>query len=310
MIGCIRSAAEFHRQCTPAILRTIVALLMLGGCLLAIILPVMYVNQRVAQDEYGVFVNKFTMEVSGPYDQGAYNLIPGQEIVKFVRTYIGIDGIERMECLSSDKLKIALSIAAQYSYNMHELIPVVLYKFGKEERYKEFLSQLAIHSIMKTCANYTAESFYLNRNGIENAMTNMLSQDIEDAQLGSVLISLQMKDFDYPQRFNAAIESKQLTTQNIITQTNARQSALINAQSRLLIAKDQAQILLMYAQNNASLILNQAQNNASAIAIEWQQLQITYQTIQQSLHLDGDRFLSYLESELLRSNSGALVSLS
>lgn len=307
VINCCRCARRYVLNKRQCLLSWIFFVLLLGGIILAIVLPSMYTNKRVNDDEYGVFINKFTMSVRGPYEPNTYNLAIGDSITRFVRTYVPINGLQRIQCLSSDKVTITLSISAQYSYNPHDIIPIVLFNFGNDDRYKQFLSSLAVQSIRQTCSNFTAEHFYLNRNGVENTMEANLANEMDG--FASTLISLQLTDFDYPWMFNNVIDRKQLTLQNVTTQRNAREGAILDAETKFLITQDQARIMEMYAINNRSILLTQARDNATVVSTQWQKLGLSYLEVKQALGLDEYGFLAYLRSEILRTTSSSLIAL-
>src|SRR3990167_1291281 len=104
------------RYCQRTLLTLLLIVLGLGGFILLIVLPAITVNKRVEQNEVGIFVNSFTTDVVGPYEQGSYTINVGDSIILFTRI-VQDSGLEDIICLSNDKITIDLNVFIQFQYN-------------------------------------------------------------------------------------------------------------------------------------------------------------------------------------------------
>lgn len=123
-------------------------------------------NKKVGQSEAGVRSNSYTMELSGPYLQGAYTLDVGEEFLLFERTIQNL-GIGDVSCLTKDKLLITLSVSAQYQYQIEYLIPILLKQFQSNDKLRTLLNSAAESIISNTCLEFTAEEYYTERSVVD-----------------------------------------------------------------------------------------------------------------------------------------------
>ena len=307
-LRCIPRNYRQERECRWWVWGLTICVVGGGALLLLIILPAITVNQKVAQDEYAVFVNRYTTEVSGIHSQGAYTLAVGDAIIRFPRTFQHLD-FPLIQCMSYDQLVLDLTVSLQFQYHQEAIIPIIMMQFGDEENYQNFFRYKIMSSIIDTCGNYTAEDYYTVRAQIEGTMFQRVVGFIEDSDLGLEVIFLQLKNIDFPDQFAKAITTKQLVQQDAVTQTNSRTSQLIKAGTGLLESQKKAQITVINANNTARINVDRALTERNVIVEQWRQRGIAYNSVKTNLHLNDSQFINYLEFEIVRNGQHPVVNL-
>lgn len=288
---------------------TMFIIILFGLITTMIVLLILTVNKKVEQDEFAVFINSFTTDVSDVYTQGTYTLAVGDEITTFKRTYQHLD-FDDLPCMSYDQLELAVTISLQYKYTQDHVVPTILKKFDNEDNFKGFFVDKIVSNIITVCGNYSAEDYYSKRGTIEVEMYDTVVADINASDVGLEIIFLQLKNIDFPKKFAEAITKKQLAQQEAVTQLNNRTSQMIVANTALIAAQQQAQIIVINANNTANINIKQALNEELIIMNQWAQRTLGFNVTITNLNLSPRQFVKYLEYDLLRSTQSPIIRLS
>ena len=246
------------------------------------------------------------MEFTKIYTQGKYTIGVGEELIRFQRTLQ--DFKDNIECLTNDKVLIGIDFSLQYEYNKESLIPIILKKFKSDEKYKNFISNLMISSIMNTCLSFTAEQYYVERSIIDKKMSNNLLKNINDNDLGLDIQNFQLINIKFPSNFSYVIQQKQNIQQYILTATNNRQSDITNANTILLQADRTAKISIINANNTALININKATTDANIQNELWIQRTYAYSNIVKSLGLNTSQLIDYIKSDIMRNSNNLITS--
>ena len=252
------------RWCTSAI---ILGVLALGGFLMLFSYLGLTINKRVNQDEYAIFHNIYTEQLSDTKTQGTYNLNLGDEIWR-VPSIVQPLEFSNLVCLSSDGVRTTLDITVQYKYNQESIRSKLYMEFGGDDQYRQAFTLQVAASIYKSCGNFTAALYYDDRATIESLYNAWLIADIDRSGLNIAISNLQLKNVDFPESLKSAIAAKQAAKQDAVTATNSRNSQLIAARTIMLEAQRQANLKVIAA--NATATVNLAQANALAQVVRAQ----------------------------------------
>lgn len=278
-----------------------------SSILLMIIMLALCVNKKVDQNQYSIFINKYTMDVSGPYDQGTYTIKPGDDMKFYTSTVQYYDN--DINCMSKDGLQIALDISYQYLYQRNSLIPIMLYQFSDEINYLSSFNAIIESAIYKSCAFFDSEEYYTQRQKIEANMSTIVTNAIGNSSIGIDMNIFQIKNIQFPYSFNEAITQKQILIQQVQTQLNKRISQLISTNTTLIQAQQTAKQIKIQADNNVNIIIAQANATANIVNTQWLKRAETYKTIMEKQNINGTQLVSYIESELLRLSNDPTIQL-
>lgn len=289
-----------------------IACIIIGLFILLVVYLATCVNVKVAQNQYLVISNRYTMTINPVLEQGNYNNLKiGNRKAYYIATiqYLNYDNKNSIICYSSDGLQLYLEIGIQYLYDKEFIIPVMWRKFSNEKNYMSYYRSVIYNTIYTICANYGSEEYYTNRQIIETSMFNMVINQTSNINIGIKTVQVQLKNIDFPSTFSEIIAKKQLLVQELQTQNNNRTSQLILANTSYVQAIQKARQLLIEADNNVDIISNQAYATQNNVFIEYQQKTIVYKQIMSNFNFNASELADYLEADILRlSNNPTIVS--
>lgn len=211
--------------------------------------------------------------------------------------------------MSQDQLGLNIDVAIQYQYNVDAFIPIILMLFGTEDNYLSTVQGIMQSSIIATCGKFDAEQYYTERGFIETTFYQNLLASITRSQLDLYVSSLQFRNIDFPGDYATAINQKQLTQQEAITQMNSRTSQLIVANTTLITATQQAQILIVQANNTANINIQQALVQEQIVATQWEQFGIALLNYKQNLNLNDTELVNYAKNEIIRKSVNPVINI-
>lgn len=292
---------DYLKKCLIIILSIIVFGIIILGC----ILLALCVNIKIKQSDVGVFINHYTSTIRGPFDQGTYNILPGDEVLRFSRIYQQKN--YHIDTLTKDGIVVNLNITFQQMYNISEIIPTILKKFDNEEFYLDVLSNVLWPSIMFVACKFNAEDFYNNRSYIETEMYNNYVSYISKISFGVDIKSLQLVHIGFPINYTDVLTQKQIQTQNKITNLNMRQGLLTKANTDLMIAKQQAQTILINANNTANINIANANTKYQIVLDNMEQTGNGLKIILNSFDNNFTSFFNYLEYTILSNSNNPII---
>jgi len=276
------------------------AFVILASIVIGIILLALS-GTRVEQNEWIFTENQIFTTLGGPYEQGFYLVKPADRILRFERIFQA--ETITVPCMTNDKLKFAAKISFQYVFRRELIVPTILLEFKNLDNYMVFFFQNITNSIITTCAKWNATDYYDKRALVELQLENDLLHNVNnpDSRFGADIKALQLRDIRFPSEFNSIIVRRQIIDQESVTATNARVTALISANTRLLEAQRIAAIRATEASNQAHVILDQANTTAQVRYAEWFNVVNTLLYNKQSNHLSNHRILYYLNQDTFTS---------
>ena len=247
------------------------------------------------------------MKFEGIKEQGSYTTGVGVDFLHFQRTLMDLPVGSITSCLTSDKIQLELEVKLQVRMQRYKLISVILEQFGDKETHEGFMKRLAHSIITATCLEFKAEDYYLERSTVDSQMFANLVREINSKDFGVKVEFFQLNHIQLPGPLVEVLTEKQNIAQQIITAHNDRENKIITATTALLEAEQEAQVLIIQANNTATIIEDRAIQREEVITTEWDNRAIAYAAVVDALSLNERGFLEYLNSELLRQVSKAVV---
>jgi len=286
-----------------------------GLCCVVIILVCILIPlsiQNVSHSQFGIAYNNHTCTAqSGVYNEGKYFLGTATTMFLYNRIVINIEltGDQSLQCLTYDGIQVVLDITFQYQIIEGEL-HTIFFDFGEEETLRDFIKTTARDSIRDVCATKTAQNFYEERGGIEQAMTAGLTSDMALAKAHVVIRLLQLKNVELPILLKNAIEQKQRSEQDIHNALNERAGALINAQTLMETAKVEAETLVIVSIAEATAVLTEAEEKATSIKKVFQNRGSVYKFIMEVTNMSSSTFVNdYLYAVVVKNSFNPILEL-
>jgi regulator of protease activity HflC (stomatin/prohibitin superfamily) len=145
----------------------------------------------------------------------------------------------------------------------------------------------------------------LNRSAISADMFQSLRDDLE--QNHALLNSFQLLDITLPAAFASAIQTTEITRQQISTAQFQKERALVESATQVLAASQQAQVITARASADSQVILAQAQAQAAAINSRTTNLLNAYLTIKSNYSMTEDELLSYIWLQALSETQASVT---
>lgn len=278
--------------------------IVITGILISIAYVATYVNKNVAQNEYGVVFNGYTMDIKKEVlDQGKYALKFGEYMKTYPATiqYASFENDNRIVCFTSDGMNVMIDIVVQYAYDKTKLIPVMLYDFDNEENYIAYYRANLHASIFASCANFNSDDYYTFRQAVEDNMFKNVIENINSSGIGINVILLQLTNVDFPSEFDEAIEKKQIEIAQLQIQKNNRTSLLIAANTTFIQGQQQAQRIMNQADNTVKIVMARANSVSNVIKNRYYALGDAFAETMINLQLNSTEFLNYLQTEVMRT---------
>ena len=238
------------------------------------------------------------MKLVGPLEQGTYNdLTIGDKMIKYKSTIQFIEYGEPtkfVSCITRDGLIISIEVNVQLQYDKNEIIPVVMYLFNTGEIYMDFVNKTIYGLLYADCAKFYANDFYSMRNIIEDTMYKSVTEQYNNKTSGITIYNVQLKNIVFPQEFVNIIAAKQHLVQETQTQNNIRTSKLIEANSTLIQAQQQAQITLIQAYNVVNLTSVNANATVNNIHTKYQKMADYFGNVQRQFGFNVSGLIEYI----------------
>lgn len=160
---------------------------------------------------------------------------------KIEKVNIKVQKYENKEELSTSTkdMQIVNNIKVTINYQVNGKEAVNLYK-RVGNNYKQTILEPAIQETVKaTISKYTSEELVTKRSEISLDINNTLNDRIKDYGINSVSVAI--NNFDFSQSYNDAIEKKAVAEQEVATAKNQQQKAKIEAETKIIKAKSEAE---------------------------------------------------------------------
>jgi len=259
--------------------------------------------KSLAQGKYALELNWHTQQIGevktepGMYFVGLGNMLvefPSFfQTMYFVRDNRGINDDEEddlhpsiikspLRARSADGLEMVVSMSFQWQLNPRSLKPLYDILGGgsiEYSLYRDEFVRFARAAIVKSCANFAAEAFFINRTMITEDMFKKISKEFERPDIGMDLIiqGLQLREVDLPNQFDDEIVRTQEQMQEVEVAYAEREEKRIMMEKDLLLANLMVQQVIQEASGQAErtrltntaivkqiLVFQQAQASANA----------------------------------------------
>eukprot|EP00761_Pharyngomonas_kirbyi_P014367 gb/GECH01014397.1/.p1 GENE.gb/GECH01014397.1/~~gb/GECH01014397.1/.p1 ORF type:complete len:314 (+),score=57.01 gb/GECH01014397.1/:1-942(+) len=289
-----------------------VGILLCIGILLTVILVPISIH-TVRYDQYGLDHNKITRKVdlSRIYNPGRYTLGVGHKFIHIPQVVLTIDysfntQLEPVYARTKDGLTIDLDVSLQYRIERDKIISVFKNFAGG---YKSIVDQIARNAIRNTASRYDAIDFFEVRQNIAPTMKIDLQESLNAVDI--TVVYLQLRGVNLPDQYEDIIESKEIERQRIELTSFEQQTALVNANTSILVASRTATKVKIDAEANAEATRIRARGDAYEVAQEVDALATGLEALQLSTNMSVDDLISYSWFESIQNNpkSSLIVNL-
>ena len=156
---------------------------------------------------------------------------------------------------SSDIQQVDLAVVL--NYNVDELNAPALFETVGENYLSTLILPRLIENVKIVIARYSAESLLENRGNLSSEILSLIQADL--APYGIHASGISIEDLDFTDAFTAAVEAKQVATQELQRARTQQEQATIEAQA----AAERARIA---AETEAEVARSQAEAEAYAIS--------------------------------------------
>mmetsp|Transcript_40013 Transcript_40013/g.105764 ORF Transcript_40013/g.105764 Transcript_40013/m.105764 type:complete len:320 (+) Transcript_40013:152-1111(+) len=215
--------------------------------------------------EYGLNFNAITMSLENEtYSQaGLYFLGFGHWFIRFPRVIQTIEFMATGEnsllhTRTADGLPLTLGLSFQYRYLPQHLY--TLYLTYKGDHHSVYVNT-ATATIANIACNYSAYTFFNDKQGIAIAMRNSLNEKFVD-KLYAQVDALQINQVELPSSFQEAILESISTKQNITRSMRFKENMQVTFSTQRMVASQEANQTVIVAHGVANQKLQQASANA------------------------------------------------
>lgn len=154
---------------------------------------------------------------------------------------------------STKDLQIVSNIKVSVNYQIQGDKAIALYK-NVGTNYKENILEPAIQETIKaTISQYTAEELVTKRSEVSLKISENLNNRIKDYGIKCVAISI--KNFDFSQAYNQAIEQKAVAEQNVLKAQQELEKSKIDAEKKIVEAEATNKANELLRQNTTDEVL-------------------------------------------------------
>ena len=191
---------------------------------------------NVATGEVGI-KTRWGKVVSTNLSEGIQIKAPWEKIVKMnikVQKYENETGLST----SSKDLQVVNQVIIAVNYQLKSDKAVNLYR-NVGEKYDDTILLPAIQESTKAViSKYTAEEIVTKRSEIANDITSSLNDKLN--KYGVNVVSVAIKNFDFSDEYNKAIEQKAVAEQQVLTAKQQQEKAKVEAETKKIRAEGEA----------------------------------------------------------------------
>ncbi len=144
----------------------------------------------------------------------------------------------------------------------------------------------------------TAEQFFNNREGVQGQLFEAV-QKVLDETLKVDAAFLQLSNAQLPDDYNNAVSNKVAAGADVFLAQNQRQQVLINSETQVLLAQQDALTTVIAAQANAAAILAQANADGQALTIQFNAQAQSFLGIKNALNFNSGQLVNFISTEQL-----------
>lgn len=224
--------------------------------------------KKVDQNEVALSYCKVSRTLSDTLEDGLHSVCVDNQFFTYTRTFID-NSMPSLTCISYDGLIMDLTLTTQYRLDIEDLQDI-LFEFGSQEDLDEYIDVIIQDTVRDVCSQFTGSEFYTNRGGIESAMIANVTTTLDSANAHVTTGFFQLQNIHLPTELSDAINAKQLALEYVDVVLNEREQVLIEAETLLYQAQEEARILEIETQAaaDARVISAEAAADARVVAGE------------------------------------------
>lgn len=257
--------------------------------------------------EYGIAINGNTQQIDPEIRSGGRHFLGlGWYFVRFPNTVIAQQFTSEQKtsipARSSDGLKVMLDISFEYQYLKSDLVMLYM-KFAENPH--DPISKIAREAVRVATSRFTATSFFTARNNISLSMYEELRAALLEVHCH--LNSFQLLNIQLPAKFDLAIQQTEITRQNIETARQQQARALIEADTQVEAAKQQALVIKTRAEAEANATRTQGMAEANSIVVRARNLVDGLLALSNNMTMSSNELLAYYWVQALQDTKAKTV---
>ena len=279
-----------------------------GACACFVVIPsiilIVLSFSSLQPIEYGLNFNAITMSLENTtYETaGLYFLGFGHWFIRFPRTIQTIEFMatgenQLLHTRTADGLPLTLGLSFQYRYMPQHLYK--LYLTYKDEHHAVYVNT-ATASIANVACNYSAYTFFNDKQGIATAMQAYLN-DKFTKNLYAQIDALQINQVELPVSFQDAILESISTKQNITRSMRFKENMQVTFSTQRMVAEQNANQTVIKAGGVASQTMQRARANAQMTEQTVRAEIAAFANLTSTLSFSSENTLNYLWWDALQS---------
>lgn len=245
--------------------------------LAVILIPVSL--KQVNYDELAIEYNTMTKKVNTDevLQEGRHFIQPVSKLFKYTRTLQTIDltGDNSIECLTNEGLVMNIGVETQYQILVDKVFDL-FEEFGEQDNYIPYIESITQDALRDVCANYSGEDFFFKRGEIDAALSTYLIQVYNESNAHATNELVQLTSVIHPDQYDQISRSREAVgqendrllrerTENITNANTRLQSAVIDAQIRIIEANATRDSLIAEANALYASEVNRWEKRADAL---------------------------------------------
>lgn len=260
----------------------------------------------VTTQEYGVKWNAVTktLDDSQVYQAGRWYVGVGGSFTKYPRQYQYVEfsssGRNSLDVWSKDGQQVYVEASFYYSIKPAKVLDI-FYLYN--QNLHQVVTGLAAETIRDVAVSFDTIDFFTNRSAIDNAMTAALTTSLASVVEVDLFNLLAV---DIPDTFDAAVQDKVLTGQDVITLEQQRTVNVIRSQIAVIDASADANVTAIVANATAQGLVISA-NTQAATGVQYMGARGSALALLASdlgFNSTG-QLLQYLYTDIIRGNTRA-----
>ena len=174
---------------------------------------------------------------------------------------------EKTRLFSSDVQETHVDYALNYSLDPARVSEIYI-KYGTKEQLEEVLLEPTIFAALKdTMGKYKAEEMIAKREQAAKEILERMQRDIKEGDEPIFIKDFTLKDVDFSDKFENAVEEKVVAAQKALTEQNIVDQLKAKKQQQIVTAEAEAEQMRIKAEAEAAKIKIQAQAEANKVEL-------------------------------------------
>ena len=168
---------------------------------------------------------------------------------------------------SSDVQETTVDYALNYNLDPERVVDVYK-KYGTKKQLEEVLLEPAILAALKdTMGKYKAEEMIAKREQAAKEILERMQRDMKEGKEPVFITDFTLKDVDFSDKFENAVEEKVVAAQKALTERNVVEQLKAKKEQQIVTAEAEAEQMKIKAQAEAEKIKIQAQAEADKVSL-------------------------------------------